>query len=172
MHMHTHSLPEIGRSSSWRLLEAEPRTRCGWDWWAPVPLRPSRLWPKAGTKDSMALTSSHPHPLVEPKGILRKMGKEIENNTPGISHPHPADQGDPSGELAYSLVGARSSGPAWHSQDRIDENCLQKMPLFVCLLPLFFLLDILLQLSGKAHFAASLFLCLVWSQSGETRLFL
>lgn len=32
MHMHTHSLPEIGRSSSWRLLEAEPRTRCGWDW--------------------------------------------------------------------------------------------------------------------------------------------
>lgn len=86
----------------------------------------------------MALTSSHPHPLVEPKGILRKMGKERENNNPGISHPHPVDQGDPSGELAYSLEGARSSGPAWHSQDRIDENCLQKMPLFVCLLPLLF----------------------------------
>lgn len=110
------SLPEIGRSSSWRLLWAEPRTRCDWDWWAPVPLLPSRLWPKAGTKDSTAPTGSRPPRPAEPRGNLQMTGMERGSSTPQRSRPHPAGLGDPSEEPAYSLEVARSSGPAWHSQ--------------------------------------------------------
>ena len=110
------SLPEILRSSSWRLPWAEPRTRCGWDWWAPVQPLPSRLWPKAGTRDSTAPTGSRPHRPDEPRDTLQRTGKERANSSFQRSRPHPAGLGDPSEEPAYSLEGARSSGPAWHIQ--------------------------------------------------------
>lgn len=124
------SLPEIGHSSSWKLPWAEPRTRCGWDWWAPVPPLPSTLWPKAGTKDSTVLTGSHPPQPVEPRDKLPMMGRERGGSTPQRSHPHPSGLGDPSEELACSLEVARSSGPAWHSQvwdgyDQMAENSSQ-----------------------------------------------
>lgn len=110
------SLPEIGHSSSWMPPWAEPRTRCGWDWWAPVPLHPSRLWPKAGTIDSTALLSSRPLQPAEPTDSLLMTGMERASSTPEPSRPHHAGPGVPSEEPAYSQEEARSSGPAWHSK--------------------------------------------------------
>lgn len=116
-HSHTQlSLPESGHSSFWRLLGAEPRTRCGWDCWAPVPPLPSRLWLKAGTKDSTVPTGSRPARPAEPRDNLQRMGKKRGSSTLLRSRLHPEGPGGPSEEPAYSLKVARSSGPAWHSQ--------------------------------------------------------
>lgn len=118
-------LPEIGRSSSWKLPGAKPRMRCGRDRTAPAPLPPSRRGPRAGTRGSRAPTGSCPRRPAEPRGSPRtaRRGRRRRSSSLWGSSLHPADQGHPSGEAADSPQEARSSEPAWHRRVRGSSLC-------------------------------------------------
>lgn len=75
------------------------------------------------------------------------MEKEKESSSSQRSRPHPAGFGDPSEELAYSLEGARSSGPAWHIQ--VLKNVVSVS------FTSYFLRDSLLQVLPQVHVAPS-----------------
>lgn len=100
-------LPASGHSSFWKLLGAEPRTRCGGGCSAPAPLPPSTLWPGAGTRGSRAPTGSRPPRPAEPRGNFQMTGGTKGSSSRLRLGPRPASRGGPSEE-------ARSSGPAWH----------------------------------------------------------